>query len=157
MKFEPNRPSTYTPFIRRFTDERAKDLADTAELYRRVNTAYSASFWAQEGALAEFSADIGDVVAANCAPPVNKVVLDAFSVCEEAVVALEKAIFDTPDVEFDTAVLSLREQVDLRRFLRAQEHFLANQTKVIRLLMETVGGIFAGVADSLSAIPQSSA
>ena len=36
MKFDPYRPSTYTPFIRRFTDERAKDLADTIELYGRI-------------------------------------------------------------------------------------------------------------------------
>ena len=31
------RNSAYTPFLRRFTDERATDLADTKMLYNNVN------------------------------------------------------------------------------------------------------------------------
>lgn len=145
MKFDAYRPSTYTPFIRRFTDERAKDLADTIELYDRVRHTHLASFWGQRSAFSEVSGDIAEVVATNCTPPDNQAVRAAFS----TVLALEKTIFDTPEVQFDTAVLSLKEQVDLRRFLRAQEHFLANQGKVILLFLETVGGIFAGIADQV--------
>ncbi len=40
------KPSTYTPFVRRFTHERARDLADTIELYNRVTAQFKASDWA---------------------------------------------------------------------------------------------------------------
>ena len=54
------KPSTYTPFIRRFTDERAKDLADTIALHRRVTGQWRASVWAKPDAAVN--------VAGNLAP-----------------------------------------------------------------------------------------
>jgi hypothetical protein len=43
-KFTP--PSPFTPFLRRFTDERARGLSDTIALYNEVRRAYRASAWA---------------------------------------------------------------------------------------------------------------
>lgn len=157
MKFEASRPSTFTPFIRRWTDERARDLADIAELYRRVTSAHAASYWAREGVLEEVTEDVLQVVAANCTLPASSIVRDALFACAKEILALEKTIFDAADVDFDTAVLSLKEQVDLRRFLRAQEHFLTNQQKAIVLLLETLGGMFAGIAEALPRIPDTTA
>ena len=44
-------PSPFTPFLRRFTDERARDLSDTIALYNEVRSAYHASAWAREDAI----------------------------------------------------------------------------------------------------------
>lgn len=156
MKFDPLRPSTYTPFIRRFTDERAKDLADTIELYNRVTSTHRASYWAQEDTRSELSDGITDIVRDTCGLPENEAVAEAFETCQDAILALEKTIFETPEVEFDTAVLSLKEQVDLRRFLRAQEHFLANHEKALWHLLQTPATIFVGFCDHFPRIPASS-
>src|SRR5437773_1648867 len=40
----------------------------------------------------------------------------------EKVVVHETSIFSSPAINWDIAMLSLKEQVDLRRFLRAQQH-----------------------------------
>jgi hypothetical protein len=42
----PPRPSVFTPFLRRwFTDERARELQETRELYKRVRQGFAASAW----------------------------------------------------------------------------------------------------------------
>ena len=43
MSSDLSRPSVYTPFLRRFTDEAARDLAETAALYNEVRRAHQAS------------------------------------------------------------------------------------------------------------------
>ena len=41
-------PSVFTPFLRRFTDERAHELSETIALYDEVRTMHFASAWAHE-------------------------------------------------------------------------------------------------------------
>ncbi len=48
----------------------------------------------------------------------------------------------------------MKEQVDLRRFLRAKEHFLGNQDRVFDVLTRTVGNIFAGTLSQLPRLDQ---
>jgi hypothetical protein len=150
LTFEPARPSTYTPFMRRFTDERARDLADTEALYERVTSHYCATDWGR--ALPSVSDAIAEAVGTCCELPPNRAVLSALSSCQRAILALEKTIFETATVDFDVAVLALKEQVDLRRYLRAQEHFLANEDRVASLLTETLTTIFVGLIEHLPPI-----
>src|SRR5216684_1945454 len=43
--------AAWTPFLRRFTDERANDLRDTIVLHHEVTSAWRASFWSDPNAL----------------------------------------------------------------------------------------------------------
>ena len=47
----------------------------------------------------------------------------------------------------------MKEQVDLRRFLRAKEHFLANQDRVFELWVTALCNVFGGIIADLPAIP----
>jgi len=110
------KPSAFTPFLRRFTDERARDLRDTEELYERVRRLHRASSYSEEDAQAEF----GTAVYAEC-QPLSEPLQAAFIQAIDAVIRYEKPIFEFPKVDLATAHLSLQESVDLRRFLRAKD------------------------------------
>ena len=127
MKYEPPRPSAYTPFLRRFTDERARDLDDTIAFYRRVRARHNASCWSNETIIDKLSYQIvmrvADLVEISAFEPVTR----ALTTCQYDIIALEETIFTMPEIDWSSAVLTLQEQVDLRRFLRAKEYFLANE------------------------------
>ena len=57
------RNSAYTPFLRRFTDERATDLADTKMLYNNVTARFSGSVWAQDDIVDRVNSVIAEQVA----------------------------------------------------------------------------------------------
>src|SRR4051794_12291965 len=59
-------PSVHTPFLRRFTDEAARDLRETVALYRQVRDVHTQSAWAQS--------DVVERINAQCAEVVGKVV-----------------------------------------------------------------------------------
>jgi hypothetical protein len=46
-KYKPWR-NAWTPFLRRFTDERARELAETKQLYEDVRARHGASQWADK-------------------------------------------------------------------------------------------------------------
>src|SRR5581483_4598790 len=134
-KLPPHRPpSAFTPFLRRFTDERARDLSETRALYEEVRAAHLASLWSKDEAVERVNGFVADWVGKVVGLPKSKAILEALDRCQRAVLALETTIFASPKVDWDIAVLSLKEQVDLRRFLRAQQHFLANDDRVSDLL-----------------------
>ncbi|MBI4275057.1 MAG: ATP-binding protein, partial [Rhizobiales bacterium] len=60
-----------------------------------------------------------------------------------------------PEIDCDIATLSLKDQVDLRRFLRAQQHFLANDERVSDLLTTALGNVFGGLIGELPSLPES--
>lgn len=136
-------PSPYTPFLRRFTDEAAVDLAETRALYEEVRAAHHASPWGQTEALERIHAHLVEHIVANVDLPSTNALLKAFDRCQREVLALETTIFSSPEIKWDVAKLSMKEQVDLRRFLRAQQHFLANAERVGDRLGDAVAGIFA--------------
>lgn len=142
-------PSPYTPFLRRFTDEAAVDLAETRTLYEEVRAAHRASPWGQTEALERIHAHLVEHIVANVDLPSTNALLKAFDRCQREVLALETTIFSSPEIKWDIAKLSMKEQVDLRRFLRAQQHFLANAEKVGDRLGDAVVGIFAGLIGEL--------
>ncbi len=156
-KRPPFRPaSVFTPFFRRFTDEHARELADTLALYREVRRAHASSPWAQSDAIDRLSETVLRDVTSTTDLPKAAVVLDALCKCLKDVLAQETAIFCFPH-EVNLSVLSLRERVDLRRFLRAQQHFLANEDRVVDMLAGAVSAVLAGIVDALPTFPETAA
>jgi hypothetical protein len=148
------RTSPYTPFLRRFTDERAHDIADTINLYNRVASAHRASLWARSDAIERASnfivERVTDVVELPDYVPLGQV----FDTCQRQLLALESTIFASPSVDFSKA-LTLREQVDLSRFLRSQEYFLEHQDRISEQLVMAIGNVSAGIIQALPPLADS--
>ena len=142
-------PSPFRPFLRRFTDERARDLADTIALYDTVRAAHQASVWGKEDAIERVHTYLVERVTETVELPSCTALLQALDRCQKEVLALETTIFSSPAINWDIATLSLKEQVDLRRFLRAQEHFLGNEDRVFDLLATALGNVTAGIISEL--------
>lgn len=157
MSSDPYRPSVYTPFLRRFTDERALDLADTIALFEEVSAAHRASVWSKPHAIEGTNALIAEWIGEVIELPQSPTLLRALDKCQQAVLANEVTIFSAPESRWNIASLSLKEQVDLRRFLRAQQHFLANDDKVSGLLSTALGNVFGGIVSELTAVPAETA
>jgi len=150
--FQP--PSPFIPFLRRFTDERARDLSDTVALYNEVSRAHFASHWSHEDAIDRVNGFVAEWVGKVVDLPNSKTILQAFDRSQKAVLALETTIFEFPKIDWGIAALSLKEQVDLRRFLRAKQHFLANQDRVTDLLATALGNVFGGLIGELPALSE---
>lgn len=154
----PRRPAAvFTPFLRRFTDERARDLADTVTLYNRVRAAHQATVWSKPGASDGITELILERVADAVERPPSPRLLTTIGECLHRIVEQEGTIFSAPEVDWDRSTLSLKEQVDLRRFLRAQEHFLSNDDRVGQILITTLETIFAGIVTALPDLPEETA
>lgn len=146
-------PSPFVPFIRRFTDERARDLADTIALYSEVRAAHVESVWAKEDAVERVNSFIVERLGEIVPLPSSLVLAEALDRCQKDLLALETTIFSSKAIDWNTAVLSLKEQVDLRRFLRAQQHFLANEDRVAELLVTALGNVFGGIISEMPTCP----
>lgn len=153
MSSEPYRPSVYTPFLRRFTDERALDLAETIALYDEVSAAHRASVWSKPKAIEGVNAFIASWIGEVVELPQSPTLMHALDKCQQSVLASEVTIFSAPESRWNIASLSLKEQVDLRRFLRAQQHFLANDDKVSEQLATALGNVFGGIVSELPELP----
>jgi hypothetical protein len=139
-------PSVFTPFARRFTDEKARDLRDTRELYARVRTLHQRSRFADERqANIEIGGRIYGVVMDRLSEPLSPV----FSQLIDRLLQAEKPIFAFPAIDFDVAHLSLKELVDLRHFLRSKEYFHAHEERVVPLLVDCLSRIVDALADAL--------
>ncbi|MCK1554417.1 ATP-binding protein [Bradyrhizobium sp. 177] len=143
------RPSAFTPFLRRFTDERARELSDTITLYDQVRAVHCGSMWAQEESIARVNAYVAEQVGEIIERPAPTTVMKAFDRCQEEILALETTIFSWPEMDLNTATLSVKEHVDLRRFLRAKQHFLANDERVGDLLVTALRNVGWGFISSL--------
>jgi hypothetical protein len=152
-KYQPSSP--FTPFLRRFTDERARDLSETVALYNEVRATYHATHWSHEDAIDRVNGCVAEWVGKVVDLPESPALMEAFDRCQKAVLALETTIFTFPEINWDIATLSLKEQVDLRRFLRAQQHFVANDDRVSDLLTTALGNVFGGLITELPTITES--
>src|SRR6202042_833524 len=79
---------------------------------------------------------------------------EALDRCQSALIGQETTIVSFPEIDWGRARLSMKEQVDLRRFLRAKEHFLANQERVLDLWTAALCSVFGGIAANLPPIPE---
>lgn len=149
---EPPGLSAFTPFLRRFTDEKARDLSDTRELYRQVEAQHRASHFADP----EARTKVGGVIYSDFNEIIPEPLVPIFCQTLDRILSLETAIFDLPSQNFDIAHLSLKEQVDLRRFLRSKQHFLAHEDRVLDLLLQGASRILGAVARGLPVPAQAS-
>src|SRR5690606_9679439 len=69
---------------------------------------------------------------------------------------LENAIFELPDINWTDTPMSLKEHVDLSRFLRAKQHFLAQQDRAANGLIDGIARIFASMAEALPKVAETS-
>ena len=145
MKWQPPRPSVFTPFLRRFTDERAQDIGDTRKLYARVTERHRATIWAEAGT----PYNLAGVIMNDAGIPIPRLIMTEVRNCLAAILSLEKPMFSTPEIGDDIGNLSLKELVDLRRFLRSQEHFLDHEDRTLRTLCEPLTNIVMGVLAEL--------
>ncbi|HEV2560716.1 MAG TPA: hypothetical protein VGT78_01120 [Rhizomicrobium sp.] len=135
---EPFKPSAFTPFFRRFTDERARDLADLRALYQQVRALHYASPYSDERAVYKVGADLygklADLFPDDVLTPVAGLMSE--------ITRLEKPIFEFPEIQWDIAHLTLKEQVDLNRFLTAKQYFHAHEERLIAEFKEGLERIF---------------
>jgi hypothetical protein len=136
--------NVYMPFLRRFTDERARDLRAIITLYKRVRAAFAGSAWSKP----ETFDSAVNVILEQIVPAASQL-RDPIRRGIAEVLDLEDAIFHFSHADPAKTVLSIKEQVDLRRFLRAKEHFLANDDSVIDILARAVVAIFADIVAAL--------
>lgn len=148
------RESPYTPFLRRFTDERALDVAETTALYNRVISEFRASVWAQPAAIAGVSNIIAEQVQGVAEVPDCAPLARALDTCQRELLGLESTIFFEPAVDLSRP-LALVEETGLKRHLRAQEYFLAHSERVGELLITAIGNVSAGVLQSLPKLSDS--
>lgn len=149
--------SVFTPFLRRFTDERARDLSETIALYNELRRMHRASVWAQDDAIERVSGLVVEAVNEVTELPESRDIAVALDRCQTDVLALETTIFTCPEPDWEIGKLSLKEQVDLSRFLRAKQHFLGNDERVGNLLVTALGNVFGGIAGDLPKIAEAGA
>src|SRR5215471_8351782 len=153
VSFDPSPPSVYTPFLRRFTDESARDLNETIALYREVRRTHQKSVWAEENMIDQVNGHCAEIIRNLTPLPDYKPLLEALDRCQKALIAQESTILSFPEIDWGRAHLSMKEHVDLRRFLRAKQHFLANQERVSELLVHALCNVCCGIIQSLPALP----
>lgn len=139
MSSEEYKPFVYTPFFRRFTDERARDIAETKALYKSVRAHFFSTPYAAQEAVRDFVLRI--------AKDLDTPLLVEFCEAMDGILWLEECIFNFPDANVDH--LSLKEQVELTRRLRATDHFFAHEKQVIETLQKALTLIFTHIAGLL--------
>ncbi len=146
MSSKPLPGRVFTPFLRRFTDERANDIAALRQLHSDVTRRLHRSIWSDPDTPLRLAADIVDDLTTAVAVPPR--LADALEACLEDLLALESPLFREAPVH-DWSTLTLKDQVDLRRYLRAQEHFLSHADRIIDQLRQSLAAIAHGIAMAL--------
>jgi hypothetical protein len=131
-------PSTFTPFLRRFTDERLRDTRELTALYDEVRTMHQRSRYSASDATVQTTLPIYAELIDRLPEPLG----GPFAGTLGALTRMERTIFEFPEVKWGVSQFSLKEQIDLQRFLTAKRHFLTNQERVIDLLLGGLRRIF---------------
>ncbi|WLA39697.1 ATP-binding protein [Bradyrhizobium elkanii] len=118
-------------------------------LYNEVRAIYACSLWANPQAIEHVNTLIAERVGEAVDLPQSSTLLKALDRCQQEILALETTIFTFPEIDLKTAALSLKEHVDLRQYLRAKQHFHANDGRVAELLMDTLAGLFEAIVSAL--------
>jgi hypothetical protein len=96
LSSDPLRPSVYTPFLRRFTDEPARDLSETIALYREVARTHRGSVWAQDDVVDRVNRHCASIVGKLASLPEYAPLLEALDRCQSAVIERESTIVSFP-------------------------------------------------------------
>ena len=138
-------PSVFTPFFRRFTDEKSLELRETEELYERVARLHRR--YADKDALYKFAFGLFPQIEGAIPDDLRPTFFEV--VC--LLLHLEETIFDVP--EFRPS-LSLKELVELRDALRRKEHFHLNHDRIVGLVK---GGILQVLEPIVEVLPKTEA
>jgi hypothetical protein len=142
-KYKPWR-NAWTPFFRRFTDERARELAETKRLYEDLRVHHRASQWADKEAIFKISTSVLQWAAQHVEIDTGALLFGPLLECQLDVLEAERAVFGFPEnVEWDR--LDLADLVELRTFLRAKDRFLSHEHHVIDELTIKLGSAFSGL------------
>jgi hypothetical protein len=131
-------PSAFTPFFRRFTDERLRDTRELSALYAEVQAMHLHSPYCASDAVIQVTVPVYGKHVRNLPEPLAI----EFSGALSGLTRLEGTIFEFPEIKWNVSQLSLKEQVDLQRFLTAKRHFLTNQDRVIDLFQRGLDRLF---------------
>lgn len=140
--YQPKKPTAYVPFLRRFTDEREREKADTMRLYRAVTAAFAQSGWSDHDPL--------DLIFAEVRPQLGHYPTLYANTLAHLFIQLttdERVFFPIDEPEWD--VLTLQEGVEVRALLRAQEYFLAHQQRLLALYVDRMVAVMRVLADDL--------
>lgn len=138
-----DKPSVFTPFARRFTDEHAREVTELRALYDEVRAGHAASPYSSNDAFLRIGNAIRDEL-----PEIDHL-LSPFARAIDQCLRLEKVIFEFPEIPWERAPLTLKEQVDLSRFLRAKQYFLGHEQRIVDGLVDGLIRIFAANAEAL--------
>lgn len=137
------KPSVFTPFRRRFGDEKARDTADLRSLYASVRAQHLRSPVSKSDAVHAFCAPVGSALYEELPESCREAFFEAlWLLCD-----LEQHIFRMPAPRFDA--LNLKETADLKQFLRRKEFFHAHEERISELLRESLSLIFTWLAQML--------
>ena len=145
---DPFKPSAFTPFFRRFTDERARDLREIRALYDTVRAQHYASPYCEADAVIKFGVPIYEKYSERYSGDVLTYITAVLSELTRA----ETTIFTFPEIEWDIAHLSLKEQIDLHRFLTAKQYFHAHEERVVTELREGIRMILSILTHGLPTV-----
>lgn len=134
-------PSTYTPFFRRFTNEREREIGETKALYEWVRGCELRSpdmAKAAASRIYEYFDHLSD--------PIER----RFCYCLAELLMNEPYLFPTEGA--DIGRLSLKEFVQFRNLLLAKQYFFTNQDALLQLLHEGLVRVLYGTASELPEI-----
>jgi hypothetical protein len=143
------RAPAWTPFFRRFVNERSVDLQETLRLHEEVTTAWRSSMWSEPNVVEALTIHIFNKlhewkpVPEPFHEPIRKIIRE--------ILKDERILFSSPSEE-DIQELSLKEQVALRQFLRAQRRFLQHEEQTANLILEA---ILTALGCIVEALPES--
>ena len=146
-----DRPSVFTPFFRRFTNEGQRELDETVALYEEVRRAVSSSPWSGPNAIDRMLSRIKNRAAEIYDPPSSHIVRAALERCTRELLA-NIPVFSVPEIDWSSAMLTLRELVELRQQLRTKQHFLANAGRLEPLILDTLGDAHGGLGNLLRGV-----
>jgi hypothetical protein len=132
------RPSTYVPFLRRFTDEKGREFDEAQQLYAWVR--------AHQDRFGETPATIGQRVYPHLSPFSEEVRSALILVMYDLIVG-EEYLFEIEPPNFER--MSLKEFVDYRNLLHRKQYFFLNQQKMLDLLHEGLVSILTGIGELL--------
>lgn len=131
-------PSTYTPFFRRFSNEKARELEETRQLYEWVRP--------HQDAFTETPETVGRRVYEHLADYPEDICNPFLYALHDLIVA-ERQIWELPPPTFER--MSLKEYVEYRNLLHAKQYFFANKDEVLELFHEALVRLLFGLAREL--------
>ena len=132
------KPSAYTPFFRRFSNERARELEEVRQLYEQVK--------ARQDASKEDIVSVGKRVY----PYYSHLPADVsqqFSFALFDILKIESWFGPLPPPDFER--MNLKEFVEYRNLLYAKQYFFANEATLLELLEEGLVRTLSSVARDL--------